>query len=30
VDPSTFEELKRFQETGPKEKYAEMVTENQR
>jgi len=29
-DPSIFEELKRLQETGPKEKYAEPVTENQR
>jgi hypothetical protein len=29
-DTSIFEELKRLQETGPKEKYAEPVTENQR
>ena len=29
-DPTIFEELKKLQETGPKEKYAEPVTENQR
>lgn len=30
IDPKIFEELKRLRESGPKEKYAEPATENQR